>query len=288
MTTDLDRAVRSSLADIIATAPEPDGQPVRLVTVGSETPSRRPYLAVAASLVVFAGVGALVAVNSNDTTTVAPAAAPIATNDSSQPLPTTTTVPGDTASTAAAAVVVPGTNPNCAITGPQVLVPNVAGMPWEDATAVLAAAGLEPLPLPELPPPLDTPDPGLYVIVRQDTAPGTSKSCGSVVAVTVAYRPGPLYLVQDGDTYESIAASQGITLEQLLDFQGLSLVELEASGGDPSAPLALGQALRLSECPSANASTPETCSGPSSELDTVPASVDPATPNTAPTTTTLP
>ena len=30
MTTDLDRAVRSSLGDIIATAPEPDDQPMRL------------------------------------------------------------------------------------------------------------------------------------------------------------------------------------------------------------------------------------------------------------------
>lgn len=66
MTKDLDHAVRSSLGDIIAAAPEPDDQPMRLVTVGSETRMRRPYLAVAASLVVLAGVGGFVAIGSND------------------------------------------------------------------------------------------------------------------------------------------------------------------------------------------------------------------------------
>lgn len=59
MTTDLDRAVRSSLGDIIATAPEPEDEPMRLLAVGSDTRMRRPYLAVAASLVVVAGFVAL-------------------------------------------------------------------------------------------------------------------------------------------------------------------------------------------------------------------------------------
>ncbi len=282
MTTDLDRAVRSSLADIIATAPEPDGQPVRLVTVGIETPTRRPYLAATASLLVVAGVGALIAIKYNDTTPVAPAATPIATDDSSQPLSTTTTLLGGTEPAPAEA---PSTNPSCAISGPRVLVPDVAGMPWEDAVAVLAASGLEPLPLPELPPPASDPD--SYVIVRQNTAPGKGTLCGSVVALTIEYRPGPLYVVQDGDTYESIAASQGITLDELLGFQGLSIADLETSGGDISAPLAVGQALRLSQCASSNTPASETCFGPNPDLDTAPASFDPASPNTAaPTTTT--
>ena len=254
MTTDLEHAIHSSLGDIIAAAPEPDDQPMRLVAVGSETRALRPYLAVAASLVVIAGVAGLVAIGTSDRTPASPAATPIATDDSSAPVPVTT-VPGDTASSA-----VVNTTPSCAITGAQALVPNVAGMPWVDAAAVLATAGLEPNALPELSPPLETPDADYYVIIRQATAPGTITSCGTVVDITVAYRPGVLYIVQEGDTYESIAASQGITLEQLLGFNGLSVAELEASGQSSSAPLALGHALRLS--------------------------IDPATLNTVSTTTT--
>ena len=243
MTKDLDRAIRSSLSDIIDAAPQPDDQPMRLVPVNTETSTRRPYLAVAASLVVLAGVGGLVAIGTNDGTPGSPAAAPIATDGSSAPEPVTT-APGDTASSA-----VVNTTPSCAITGAQALVPNVAGMPWVDAAAVLATAGLEPNALPELPPPLETPDADYYVIIRQGTAPGTTTSCGTVVDITVAYRPGILYIVQEGDTYVSIATSQGVTLEQLLGFNGLTVAELELAGQDPSAPLTLGQALRLSNSP---------------------------------------
>ena len=257
MTTDLDRAVRSSLGDIIATSPEPDDQPMRLVTVGSETRKRRPFLAVAVSLVVLAGVGTLVAISTNDATPIAPAAEPIATDDSSAPEPVATApitiAPIDTASS-----VVVTTTPGCAVTGAQALVPNVAGLPWADAAALLATAGLEPNALPELPPPLETSTAADYYIIRQTTAPGTITPCGTIVDITVAYRPGILYIVQEGDTYESIAASQGITLEQLLGFSGLSVAELEASGQSPTAPLALGQALRLSNDPAPLNTVPAT------------------------------
>lgn len=90
MTADLDHAVRSSLGDIIATAPKPDDQPMRLVMVGGETRVRRPYLAVAASVVVLAGVGALVTLGTNDANTDSPAAAPLATDDASAPEPVAT------------------------------------------------------------------------------------------------------------------------------------------------------------------------------------------------------
>lgn len=83
MTTDLDRAIRSSLSDIIDAAPQPDDQPIRLVTVNNETSTRRPYLAVAAALVALAGVGALVAISNNDRTPISPAAAPVTTDDTS-------------------------------------------------------------------------------------------------------------------------------------------------------------------------------------------------------------
>ncbi len=248
MTTDLDRAIRSTLGDIIATAPEPDDQPMRLMTDDSEMGMRRPYLVAAASLVVLAGVAGLYAIGTNDATPVTPAATPTATDDSAAPA---TTLPDDTASPAAV-----NTTPNCAITGAQALVPNVAGLPWVEAADVLATAGLEQNALPELPPPLETPDAD-YVIIRQAKAPGTTTSCGAVVDITVAYRPGPLHTVQEGDTYESIAASQSITVAQLLAFNGMTITKLEASGQSPTTPLALGQALRLSHDPATLNTDPE-------------------------------
>lgn len=239
MTTDLEHAIRSSLSDIIGAAPQPDGQPMRLVTVDNETSTRRPYLAVAASLVVLAGVGGLVAIGTNDHTPGSPAAAPITTGDSSSPEPVTT-MPIDTAASAPAS-----TTPNCTITGAEVLVPNVAGMPYADAVAALASAGLEPNPVRELPPPGETATDADYTVIRQRTAPGTTTSCGTIVDITVAYRPGTLYVVQDGDTWESIAASQGITVEELLGFSGLTVAELAANGQSPTTPLTLGEAVRL-------------------------------------------
>lgn len=284
MTTDLDRAVRSSLGDIIATAPQPDEHPAQLLADGGATSTRRPYLAVAASLIVLAGVGGLVAIGTNnDAAPIRPGAATDPSETSPATAATTTTLLGQTTSPA---VVNP--TPNCSSTNAQSVVPNVAGMSWVDAADALLAAGLASNALPELPAPFETPDADLYVIIRQATIPGTAAPCGTTVDITVAYQPGTLYVVQDGDTYQSIAASQGITLEQLLGFQGLSVAELETSGRNPSTALALGQALRISLCPSSNTLAPPACSGPSSDLDTVPPSLGPATANTAATTTTLP
>jgi hypothetical protein len=283
MTADLDRAVRSSLGDIIAAAPEPDDHPAQLLADSGATSMLRPYLAVAASLVVLAGLGGLVAIGANnDTDPIQTGAA----NDPSETSPATaatTTLPGQTTSS-----VVVNPTPNCSSTNAQSVVPNVAGMSWVDAADALFAAGLASNALPELPAPFETPDADYYVIIRQATVPGTAAPCGTTIDITVAYQPGFLYVVQDGDSYQSIADSMGITLEQLLGFQGLSVAELEASGRNPSAPLALGQALRVRMCRSSDAPAPQACSGPSSDLDTVPPSIAPATANTAATTTTPP
>jgi hypothetical protein len=63
MTVDLDDAVRASLADIVAAAPRPGEEPTRIVTVDSGAPARRPFLAVAASLIMLVAIGALVFVS---------------------------------------------------------------------------------------------------------------------------------------------------------------------------------------------------------------------------------
>lgn len=273
-TTDLDDKIRDLLLQLDQATPPPPS----FDELGRHPHTDRPRVATmaAAAAIVVLGVAGIVAVGGRDQGPATQQAS--SSTPETVTAPTTTTVPGDTVSSA-----VVNTTPSCAITGAQAVVPNVAGMPWGDAAAVLTTAGLQSNPLPELPAPFETPDTD-YVIIRQATAPGTITPCGTAIDITVAYRPGTLYIVQEGDTYESIANSQGITPEQLLGFNGLSVAELEAAGQSSTAPLALGQALRLSKCPTSGA-----CSGPSTDLATLntgPPSTDPATLNTVPTTTT--
>ena len=240
MNIDFDNAVRSSLGDIIAAAPEPPERPMRSVTVGNDARLRRPYLSVAAALVVLSAVGGVFALGGSDRTETSRGVAP---------------------STSA---------PICAGTGAQVLVPNVAGMPYTDAVAALASAGLNANARRESPPVGVTAIDADYAIIRQDTVPRTKASCGALVTLTAAYRPGPLYIVKEGDTYEFIAASEPTTIEQLLSLNGLTVAELEANGGIALYRLPIGQALRLGNAPasSANSSTttvisqsPVGCSG---------------------------
>ncbi len=245
MTQDFEHAIRSTLHDFVAAAPDPDGPPVLLVTVDNQMPPRRPYLAVAASLVMLAGVGGLVVIATNDPTPTSPAAAPSATDESSATTPLATET--------SAAVVSATTTPACTNTGGQASVPNVAGMPKAQAVAALAQAGLEPNARQEHPPPGVSSTDADYAVVRQNTAPGTTTSCGTKVEIVVAYRPGALYVVKEGDSYQSIAASQGLTLDQLLGFSGLTVAELAASGQSTTAPLDLGQALPLSSQPATDA-----------------------------------
>ncbi len=240
MNIDFDNAVRSSLGDIIAAAPEPHERPMRSVTVGNDARLRRPYLSVAAALVVLSAVGGVFALGGSDRTETPPGVAP------------------------------PTSAPICAGTGAQVLVPNVAGMPYTDAVAALASAGLNANARREFPPGGVTAIDADYAIIRQDTVPGTKTSCGALVTLTAAFRPGPLYIVKEGDTYEWIAASEPTTIEQLLSLNGLTVAELEANGGIALYRLPIGQALRLGNAPasSANSSTttvisqsPVGCSG---------------------------
>ena len=91
MNDQLDRAVRSVLTDIISTAPASDEQPIR--TVGVEPPSRtgRPYLMVAAAVMVAVGVGGVALVSSRDpgsTDMATPSASlPVASGPEASPTP---------------------------------------------------------------------------------------------------------------------------------------------------------------------------------------------------------
>lgn len=134
-------------------------------------------------------------------------------------------------------------------TGSDVTVPNVAGQPYSEAVDALVASGLTPNPMRELPPPGESATPASYSVIRQDTIPGASIACGAAIDITIAYRPGILHVVQEGDTWASVASDQGISLEELLSFSGLSVAEPESSDQSPDTPLELGQALPLSAHP---------------------------------------
>ena len=131
-------------------------------------------------------------------------------------------------------------------------------MAFGDAVAALISAGLTPDPIKEARragTPISDAD---YTVMSQRTVPGMSTICGSAITIVAAYRPGAVHVVQEGDTYQSIAEAEGISVEKLLGFSGLTVLELENSGQTPSSPLALGQAIRLSHITASEDSVPTT------------------------------
>ena len=135
------------------------------------------------------------------------------------------------------------TIPDCSQPGVTVTVPNAAGMAGDAAIALLNGTGLRPDQLQEALPNGVVTKPADFAVVDQGLAPGAVVACGSAIRIVLAYKPGPLHVVQQGDTYDSIAASEGLTVEQLLDFNGLTKLQ---PIGQLTAPK-LGQALRLSK-----------------------------------------
>ena len=89
------------------------------------------------------------------------------------------------------------------------------------------------------------------------TVPGTrtdpSSSCGSrtltitdtTLELVAADRPGPVHVVQAGETWASIAADEGLTVDLLLEFNGLTTAELALTGETVDTPLDAGTAVRL-------------------------------------------
>lgn len=243
MNTDLDHAIKSAVSDIVAAAPEPTDDPndVRITTLPTSSP-RRLLPAAAAVLVVAAGVTGIALANRGGTSSNGPATAeqpggaPLADTSSESTSPPTATGPSTSA--------VPA--PTCSDGGGETAVPNVAGMAYGAAVDQLLAAGLSFEAMREIPPEGETATDDGYAIVGQDTAPGDTVSCGAVVRITAAWRPGTLYTIKPGDTWESIATAQGVPVEELLAFNGSSIAELEAAGESTTSPLEIGRAIPLS------------------------------------------
>lgn len=243
MNTDLDHAIKSAVSDIVAAAPEPTDDPtdVLITTLPTSSP-RRLLPAAAVVLVVAAGVTGIALANRDGTrsngpaTAEQPGGAPLTEVYSEPTSPPTATGPATPAVLA----------PSCGDGGGETVVPNVAGVTFNAAVDQLLAAGLSFEAMREAPPEGETATDDGYAIVGQDTAPGETLSCGAVVRITAAWRPGTLYTIESGDTWESIAAAQGLPVEELLAFNGSSVAELEAAGDTTTSHLEIGRAIRLS------------------------------------------
>jgi len=112
MTANLDHAVRSALVDIMATSPTPEALPTAIVAACDERSFRRRSVAIAASVVILAGVGALVALTdfrssngtaASDSVASESASAPAVDDAGADPVPPavaadTSQVPGNAAS----------------------------------------------------------------------------------------------------------------------------------------------------------------------------------------------
>ena len=108
---------------------------------------------------------------------------------------------------------------SCAEGATEISLPNVAGLSYRDAAAELTRLGAAPQAMLEQTPGGTSTDSD--PVVNQRTPPGATIDCGATVELVVAFNPGPLHIVQSGDTFTSIAAAGGLTVDQLLAFNGL-------------------------------------------------------------------
>lgn len=244
MNTDLDRAIESAVSDIVAAAPDITDDPnvVLITPTSAGATSRRLLPAAAAVLVVASGVTGIALASRGGPSQTGSAAAeqPVAaplTDPASQPTAPATSEPADPATTAAH-------EPACSDGEGETIVPNVAGMAYPVAADTLLAAGLDFEVSREASPEGQPAIGDGHVVVAQDPTPGATVACGDVVNVMATTLP--VYAIQPGDTWESIAAAQGIPVEDLLDFNDFTIVELEAAGGSITSPLEIGRVIRLS------------------------------------------
>lgn len=246
MNTDLEYAIKSAVSDIVGAAPDVTGDPTSImITPTAAVAPRRLLLAAAAVLVVAAGVTGIALTRRGGQRGTVPAAAeqPVAvpvSDPASAPtaLPTIAPELADPATTAA-------DESACRNGEGETTVPNVGGMAYPVAVRALRAAGLDSQVLREAVSAGVQPELGDgHVILWQDPTPGATVACGDVVELTATTLR--VYVVQPGDTWESVAAAQGIPVEDLLDFNDFTIVELEAAGGSVTSPLTIGQVIRLS------------------------------------------
>lgn len=135
----------------------------------------------------------------------------------------------------------------CASGASTAVLPLVVGMSYDDAARTLEQAGFGVEPRFENSPAgtADGDDPVMNQLTTGHPAPLEPATCGVSIPLTVAFQPGPLHLVQNGETYPSIAEAEGIDVDDLLAYNGLTRDELGSQGRSIDSPLMAGEALRL-------------------------------------------
>lgn len=243
MNTDLDHAIKSAVADIVAAAPDVTDDPTQITITTTPAGSPRRLLpAAAAVIIIAAGVTGIALASRGSENGSAPAASELPVGAPlTDPLSEQTEPPSRSSPVTPAAL-----DSGCSDGSGQATVPNVAGMVYPAAVDALLTTGLSFDVARELPPEGAIATDDEYAVVGQDIRPGDVVACGAVVRVTAAYRPGILYTIRPGDTWESVAISQGIPVEDLLAFSGFSVAELEADGKTIATPLEVGRAISLS------------------------------------------
>ena len=141
----------------------------------------------------------------------------------------------------------PNNDATCASGGLTAVVPLVVGMSYDDAARTLEQAGFGAEPTFENSPASTArgDDPVVNQLATGRPVPLEPATCGLSIRLTVAFQPGPLHLVQNGETYPSIAEAEGIDVDDLLAYNGLTRDELGSQGRSIDSPLMAGEALRL-------------------------------------------
>lgn len=214
---------------------------------------RRPRsrVAVAAAALVAVGVGGLWV--AADRQGVPESTAPVA-----QPPSTAVAVPDlvpgvddmptePLASVPTASLPDPMASATCATGSPTAVLPLVVGMTFDEATATLEQAGFTTEGLFENSPAgtANGDDPVVNQLATGYPAPGEPATCGAAIRLAVALLPGRFQVVQDGDTYPAIAEAEGIDVDELLSFNGLTRDSLASEGRTIDSPLMAGQAVSL-------------------------------------------
>lgn len=245
MNSDLDRAVKSAVADIVAAAPAITDEPIVIPIMSTAGPAQRRLLPAAAALLVVASVAGLALVtrsgqgNNGPAATQQPIAVPL-TDPAGQ-----STAPTTTLSQTAPPATIAADKSACSNGEAETTVPNVGGMAYTIAVEALRGIGLDPQVSREVVSAGVQPELGDgHVIVSQDPTAGQTLACGGVVQLTATTLP--VYVTEPGDTWKSIAAAHGIAVEDLLVFNDSTIVEVEAAGGSVTSPLETGRVIRLS------------------------------------------
>lgn len=211
----------------------------------SRRDSRRFVLAAASVVIIAGGLVALTQLDRHQTPQPASSPAASASVPATQPsveLPSEAVPSIPTAS-------LPGTanDATCASGGSTAVLPLVVGMSYDDAARTLERAGFGAEPTFENSPDgtAGGDDPVVNQLTTGHPSPLEPATCGVSIPLTVAFQPGPLHLVQNGETYPSIAEAEGLDLDELLAYNGLTRDELDSQGRTIDSPLMAGVALLL-------------------------------------------